>query len=253
MDSLATQLCPGEIRDALLTLPTELDGIYDQAMERIDCQNNNLKGLAHRVLSWVFLARRPLSLAELREAVAVKPGDTSLHEDRLLDEDTLVSVCVGLVVVDQQGAAVRLVHFTAQDYMERIHGSRFPCARTEIAEACITYLSFDTFAVSYDTFTRPTMTELEKENPLFCYTSYNWADHIRGESERAIPALILKFLSKPSYALVRRPLYTLETLTTIDLATCFNFHEIVLRLLSEGLWDDVALHVASERGHHDIV
>src|ERR1700675_683139 len=137
MDSLATKCTRRDIRDVLSALPKGLDEIYDQAMQRVDSQNEDHRALAQRVLSWVSHALEPLSVNALREALAVQPGDTSLDEDKLPDEDTLVSVCAGLVVIDRRSNIIRLVHFTTQKYFDDVRTSQFASATAEIAEICI--------------------------------------------------------------------------------------------------------------------
>lgn len=57
----------------------------------------------------------------------------------------MVSVCAGLVTVDEQSNIIRLVHYTTQDYFERTWTSWFPNAQTDITEICVTYLLFDAF------------------------------------------------------------------------------------------------------------
>ena len=94
-------------------------------------------------MSYAF---RPLTVIEVQHALAVEPGNVNFDEDALPDEDVLVSVCAGLVTIDQESKIIRLVHYTAQEYFERISMARFPDARTSIATICLAYISFDVFA-----------------------------------------------------------------------------------------------------------
>src|ERR1700733_4650967 len=143
MDALSTKYNRKDIRDALLTLPKSLDSVYNQAMERIDGQNDDHKRLGQRVLIWLSYALTPLSVKMLQEAVSVNLGDTDLDDESLPNEEILLSVCAGLVTVHKQDSTVRLVHFTAQKYLERIREGHFPDPASYIATTCITYLSFD--------------------------------------------------------------------------------------------------------------
>lgn len=97
MDSLAKKLSRREVRAALDSLPKELDETYDQAMQRIQNQDEGQTALAHKVLYWISCSLRPLTVAELRHALAVEPGDCDLDEDGLYETELLVSVCAGLV------------------------------------------------------------------------------------------------------------------------------------------------------------
>ncbi|KAK4101588.1 hypothetical protein N658DRAFT_425381, partial [Parathielavia hyrcaniae] len=145
MDSLAKKLTRREVRAALSSLPKELDETYDQAIQRIDSQDEGQTALAHRVLYWISCSLRPLTVAELRHALAVEPGDRDLDEDGLHDPELLVYVCAGLVTVDEESHQVRLVHYTTQDYFKRIGIARLSVATSTIARTCLTYLLFDTF------------------------------------------------------------------------------------------------------------
>jgi hypothetical protein len=120
LDSLSTKNTVKAVRDTLNRLPKDLDRTYDEAMERIDHQNEDDRQLAHSVLTWVAYAVRPLLVNELREALAIEPGAESVDPDNLLDTDIILSVCAGLVIVDEVMSVVRLIHYTTQEYMHTI-------------------------------------------------------------------------------------------------------------------------------------
>ncbi|KAF9765449.1 hypothetical protein IL306_002264 [Fusarium sp. DS 682] len=60
------------------------------------------------------------------EKLELDPGDMTPIED-------MVSVCAGLVTIDEESGIIRLVHDTARQYFKRSQGPWFPHARTEIA------------------------------------------------------------------------------------------------------------------------
>ncbi|KAF8147678.1 ankyrin repeat-containing domain protein [Crassisporium funariophilum] len=144
LESLGKHINAGKIRDALKVLPNTFPLIYDEAMLRIE-SNEDHSEEALRVLSFLIHARRPLSLMELQHFLAVTPGDADIREDYITDRDTLISICAGLIVVDDKSGIVRLVHFTAQEYFDGIAASKFPLGDQEMGRACLTYLSFNTF------------------------------------------------------------------------------------------------------------
>lgn len=86
---------------ALENLPERLDSTYDEAMERIENQDVDDFDVAHRVLSWIVYANRPLSVKKIQHALAVEPELTGIDGDALIDEDLLISVFLGLVTVDR--------------------------------------------------------------------------------------------------------------------------------------------------------
>lgn len=109
MDSLVTKTKRKDVRKALDTLPPELDESYEQTMERIKGQGKDYSELAMRVLLWVSNTVRPLSPVELQYAIAVQPGMTELDDEDLDEQDLMISVCAGLVVLDAETNTLRLV------------------------------------------------------------------------------------------------------------------------------------------------
>lgn len=109
MDSLVTKTKRKDVRKALEVLPPELDEIYDQTIKRIEEQGKDYSDLAKRVLLWVSSTFRPMSPVELQLAIAVQPGMTKLDDEDLDEQDLLVSVCAGLVVLDAETDTLRFV------------------------------------------------------------------------------------------------------------------------------------------------
>jgi hypothetical protein len=61
MDALAASITLKAVREALKTLPTGLKETYDEAMRRIESQQEHSRTLAIQVLSWMSYASRPLT------------------------------------------------------------------------------------------------------------------------------------------------------------------------------------------------
>lgn len=135
-----------------MDLPKGFKGLgqaYKGAMQRIDDQLEGFRFLAKQVLGWLTYAKRLMSMTELQHAIAIELGEREFDKDNLVDPGELVSVCAGLVVVDDQSKAVRLVHYTTQEYFEQYGESLLPGARQTIAESCLTYLLYDDFATGW--------------------------------------------------------------------------------------------------------
>lgn len=277
---LRTNLLAGEdnkrdLMNALQNLPTELDDTYDRAMRRIEDQSRQQVKRAEQVLSWVTLAERPLTVKEIQCALAVAPGDEFLHEDALPDEDLLVSVCAGLVVIDQQKSIIRLVHYTTQDYLERTLEARYPHAQRNICATCITYLSFEVFKdgpCKEDQF-GSNMIDRAEQNMLFDYAANNWGIHARKASDHdtTIDELVHEFLDQSakfssSYQTMHRSQRwpfctpTRQHITGLIIASSFGLKNTVVSLLREG--HDVnasdsqgcsSLHIAASMGHANVV
>lgn len=127
---------------ALESLPTTLLEAYTDVMKRIEKLQEWFKDLALKTLSWVLHAKRPLLMAELREAIAVEDTFTDLDEDDLTDPGILVENCAGFVVHEKSSGIVRLAHKTVAKFLKSQQQLSTPVG---LAKTCLTYLSFDIF------------------------------------------------------------------------------------------------------------
>ena len=91
-------------------------------MERIEAQDADSRELAEHVLMWIICAKRHLIIVELQHALAVEVGEPELDEENLPQIEDMVSVCAGLVTVDEESNIIRLVHYTTQEYFEQTQG-----------------------------------------------------------------------------------------------------------------------------------
>lgn len=123
-----------------------LDEAYEETMERINRQKAGFRQLAYKALSWITCAKRPLTTPELQTALAVAPGDSKLDHDNMERIERMVSICAGLVTVDDESDIIRLVHYTTQEYFERTGKQWFGDVEADITTICVAYLSFDDFA-----------------------------------------------------------------------------------------------------------
>ncbi|KAJ7019592.1 ankyrin repeat domain-containing protein [Mycena alexandri] len=185
---LSTKNTIGHVREALKEPPKNLYHSYDIAMQQIEAQNEDNRKTAHSTLIWVVNAKRPLTVSELTVALAIKPGAQSLDEDYVLDIETVLAVCAGLVIVDKESSVVRLVHYTTHEYLDSIQALLFPNAQTEITHTLLTLLNFDGYPDS------SWMTLQIKDLPsLVEYSQYCLA-HAAGQGEIHLRKVLLEFL-----------------------------------------------------------
>ena len=59
----------------------------------------------------------------------------------------MLSVCAGLVTIDDGSSIIRLVHYTAQEYFQQTLKSWVPNAYSDVAKVCLEYLLYDVLAV----------------------------------------------------------------------------------------------------------
>lgn len=118
-----------------------LSKAYEQQLTRIDAQVEEHRLLAKRVLSWVTHANGPFTVRMLQQALAVVPDMTVVDdEDDVVDPELMISVCAGLVVVDDVSQVVRLIHYTTQEFMEGLGTKWLTLDEVDIGKACLEYL-----------------------------------------------------------------------------------------------------------------
>ena len=130
--------------------------------------------------------------------LTVSPVQNSFPEDGVCTEEDLVDVCAGLVTVDRASKIIRLVHYTAQGYLERRGSQMWPTIQQNIAETCITYLELSDFR-SEDYMPIDEYIELSdrlrSRYPFLDYAGRYWGHHARGPPERLIAGRVARFLS----------------------------------------------------------
>jgi hypothetical protein len=168
-------------RKALDEMPRALSRAFGVTIERIKRQNAVLSKKAMDVLKWVFLAREPLTIEEIRHALAVEPGDRNLDWDNFIDGKVLLESCLGLVVIDEptsQNPIIRLVHKSLQDYLQIEHnqGRLFIDGHHDIAYVCLAYILC---VNSHDLETiKPNLQDFFIKHALLDYAAQSWFHHM---------------------------------------------------------------------------
>ncbi|KAF3031163.1 hypothetical protein E8E12_000410 [Didymella heteroderae] len=159
VDSLIDKITKAKVKSALSNLSKgsrALDDAYDEAIFRIDGQ--------------------PLN-HQLCHTLAVGVADEELDADNIPDIEDILSVCAGLVTVDEESQVIRLVHYTTQDYLEGIREKWNPNAQQDIASTCLTYLCFEPFRRG----SCPSDAEFEsrlEEHKFLDYAARYWHQHV---------------------------------------------------------------------------
>ncbi|KAF8867423.1 purine and uridine phosphorylase [Acephala macrosclerotiorum] len=198
LDFLLNTTSPKAFQTALAKIPIgseAYDYVYEGEMKRIKAQRADEQQLAKQVLSWITHAKRPLTTLELQHALAVEVGELKLDEENLPQIEDIISVCIGLVTVDEESSIIRFTHYTMQEYFERTRGYWFPNAEIDITTICVTYLSFNVFE-SGVCETDDEFEERLRSNPFFKYAAQNWGHHARNASilSQELSQAILNFL-----------------------------------------------------------
>ncbi|KAG5809640.1 hypothetical protein H9Q74_005480 [Fusarium xylarioides] len=275
LDSLRDKLRRKEVLRALENLPTGAEALniaYTEAIERIDSQRPGCRDLAKSVLTWISIARRPLTTSELRHALAVELDETELDECNLPELEDMLSYCEGLVVVDEKSNIISLVHYTTQEYLDQVRHKWLPDSHKEVALSSLAYLSYDDFAVGACERDSAFEHRLHK-HILLDYCAKNWGDHVRDAIEEEVDKAALEFLEddrKIASAVQVRMVagYHFQgcsakvpvKIGAVHIAAQFGLTKIVSQLLDGGAEADVKddfgrtpLSYAAEYGHKDTV
>ena len=219
-----------------------LEAAYDEAIQRIEAQPSDHRILAERVISWITYARRPLSLKELQHGLAVESGTSRFDEDNITKSDEMTSGCASLVTCSEKSDAVGLVHYTTQKYFRQKPLSWMANGDTEIAVACLTYLSFDLFGTFLHLNDDDVQAILSK-NVFLDYALHYWGSHARESSHNGREELVIAFLideAKVSYLsqALRAPdvyrfgRYILRTdISPVHLVAYHNLDNVLIPLL----------------------
>ncbi|EPS41921.1 hypothetical protein H072_4150 [Dactylellina haptotyla CBS 200.50] len=248
-ESIKNKTSLKKIKHALANLHTGLEAYahaYQEAMERINGQNQDSMALATQVLSWITCAVRPLTTSELQCALAVEIGEPSFDEENFPYMTRMLSVCAGLVTIDEESGIIRLVHYTTQEYFEKHWSSLFFGFQNEITNVCVTYLSYSVFEAG----PCENLLQIHKrrqDNILYDYAGKNWGNHARASSVGGSP-LILSFLEsvpkvRAAYQCYRVPSFSgfvygwieKEFIIGLHLAALLGLVETITCILATGV------------------
>ncbi|KAL8827623.1 MAG: hypothetical protein Q9191_003073 [Dirinaria sp. TL-2023a] len=290
LNSLAKKQNRKDLRKALETLPISLNDIYKETFQRIFDQDPDDIQLAKRILSWLSYSRQPMEVAELQHALAVEPDTKEMDWDAIVEESVLVTVCGGLVTVEDDSRVIRLVHCTTQEYIMSVRQEMFPSARLDILIACLTYLQYDALSLEQCEICKDSREPLLKDYACFnpsvqhsdrrtncqysgCigrnelsfqdYACRNWYFYARGDLEqdpKAAP-LIIQWLNHRRAALIlpRDTDFTVNS-EPLHFTAVLGLNTIFRLLLDTGVPNDTldddgnsALHYAAYAGQDELV
>ncbi|KAL9119256.1 MAG: hypothetical protein Q9187_004192 [Circinaria calcarea] len=291
VESLATCTSPRILRERLLHLPESIDSTYEDAIRRVESQDEGHRDQAMRALKWVTHTLRPLSVLELQHALSIEPGDQDVFEEGLPDVSELISSCAGLIVVqparekaenligddgiprndEPGGPYLVLTHHTAQEYLERTSPRYFPDAQLELAETCLGYLSFDAFHARKDSDVSASHA-VHRKYPFLRYAASHWFHHVHlAANDSPLQELLVDLLQSAGirrsimsvyhqvhqvldrYGLLREP-----ELSALHVAAYYNLPPTLTRLIEDGsqidsIDDDLTpLWLAVSQGHSEI-
>ncbi len=181
MDTLSRCRSVSELREALRSLPKDLDDTYARVLKAIDDDGNYAQ--VFKILRLLVGSNEPITIAEAAETIPIELDMTPQVdlERRLVDSDDVLSMCSALVVletqrVDTDGKRVlRLAHFSIREYLlsTRIHESTMSHWQMDtischlfIARLLITYILFLGIDIDACADDSPLGTQFYQDYPL---------------------------------------------------------------------------------------
>src|SRR5271154_3583439 len=111
-------LTENKMRKALLCLPRAIDKALSTVLQRIQLQHPEAQQLAIKTLAMVFYAKRPLTVEELLEVLAIEIWSPGHELDDIVHEDVMLECCKGLVKVQTTDRTVHFSHCSVQNYIQ---------------------------------------------------------------------------------------------------------------------------------------
>ncbi len=169
-----------EVEKALELFPSGLEDLYARMLLLID---EDRRDNAAKILRWVVMAVRPLTLSELSEVIGITRSSIAFNpDDKMKDQ---VSCCGHFLTI--KGNEVALIHQSAKDYLLRKTRDANPVlelfrvkeemSNSEIARKCFDYLQGGAL-VDGPVDLKKDIARLEAF-PLLAYAVLYWPEHAR--------------------------------------------------------------------------
>ncbi|KAI4862015.1 hypothetical protein F4820DRAFT_39340 [Hypoxylon rubiginosum] len=204
-----------EIKEQIKAIPRELDELYRKLVQGMRDKQASLK-----LIRWIHFATKPLSLNELRWAMAVETNypQRSLREcqksrNYILSNDRMQrqvqTLSCGLAEVSSGAQTVQFIHQSVKDFF--IEGGllildnssastsvAIGLAHFQLSRICIHFLAMEEIGQSTDN----TRGKLESDFPFLYYATTFWVTHAKESDARDVPQEdLLELFAWPSNAL----------------------------------------------------
>ena len=183
----------GEMHKALDAMPRGLEEAFEETLLRIQRQPEGRRKLGMNTLMWISHAKRPLLVSELSDALAVRPGVTTLNPLYRPSQKLMVDSCLGLVTINEESSVIRLVHFSVQEFFETHRHRLFPSGESTIAELTSTYSLLDEFSQG-SCQVEDEIQSLISQNPFVAYAACFWGHHVRDANSPLVDEIALSLL-----------------------------------------------------------
>ncbi|KAF4994527.1 hypothetical protein FGRMN_5736 [Fusarium graminum] len=160
LDRLGTNLCLPDLWRDLEQLPVDLAYVFQASLRKIatDCHPSE-KGLAQHVLTWLVHSREVLTIDQICESFALSRNQGESYQEWRPMEDSVLSACAGLVVLNSDNTSLRLVHESAKKPILS-HGIVSKEADHNMVKICLDCLLL-----------------AKNDSPLLSYSANHWTSH----------------------------------------------------------------------------
>ncbi|KAL8888434.1 MAG: hypothetical protein Q9192_006176 [Flavoplaca navasiana] len=278
LESIARAPSVAAVKASLQRLPRQLNTTYDEALRRIEDQDEERAALAKKVLAWILYASRSLTIVEVQHALAAESTEPpqGVDEEWINNPNDIIYSCAGLVTLDQKTNVIRMVHYSAQEYFSANRQTHFPHGHKDIATVCLKYLASNLFSNGR----RKNKQEVKvqcAENPFLDYAAHFWGFHTRMSGPNAdMTSEVLAFMRLHQNLTCATQVGIQEfmfaswaehptdgpVLAPVIVAAYFGLTDVAASLLNHGANANVlarppdgvsVLDIASQKGHRDVV
>ena len=150
LEDMCAQTCDEDILQVLKNLPRDLPETYTRITTRIlkSPQFETMRS----IFGWVIAAKEPLTLPQLREAIAIQPCQPYTIPERLRnDMPRVIGWSRGLLILDEEDMTAQFTHPSVKQFLLSgsmlEQGFRFQESELNLmtGEICVTYLNFSDF------------------------------------------------------------------------------------------------------------
>lgn len=102
---------------AINTAPRDINSAYYDVMKRIQQSDQGDMKLILKVLSWIYRARRLLSIDELQECLVMTDDDTALERELMICANDIIDSCKSFIIYDESSGLIQFVYYTLQEFI----------------------------------------------------------------------------------------------------------------------------------------
>ena len=150
IDTLCAQKTDSDIAQTLNDLPHDLGETFNRILRKVAALGEPHVTYVQKIFWWVAMAQAPLTVEQLREALAVEPAELDWDPTTLInDMDQLLAMCGCLVTVDEEYGTVHFTHHSVKQHLTStiadplIKDWQILPEQVEkyVGEVCLTYLN----------------------------------------------------------------------------------------------------------------